>query len=110
MNNEFIKDLQKGVLNSPPLNQKFSPGSPRRYEPPLGLKKHNERIHEESRRVDHYRNLPFTFGKPQKAKGISTYVKCNNCGNITSATTVTVGIICKKCKKFSSVTEVDYDR
>lgn len=110
MNKQYIKNLQKNIVNAPSLQQELPAGTGRRYEPTLGTKKHNERIHRESKRVDHYKNLPFTFRKPPKAKGPSTYVKCNNCGNITLATTVTVGVICKQCNKFSSVTEVDYDR
>lgn len=106
MNNQFIKDLQKNITNSPSLNQELSAGTPRRYEPSLGIGKHNERIHRESKYTDINKNLPFTFRKPLKAKGTPTYVKCDNCGNITSATTITVGIICKNCNKFSSVTEV----
>lgn len=110
MNQQHIKDIQKGVINTPSLNQELPAGTPRRYEPTLGVKKHNERIHRESRHTDHYKNMPFTFSKPPKARGSSIYVKCDNCGNVTSATTITVGIICKKCSKFSSVTEVNCDR
>lgn len=106
MNKEFIKDVQKAVKNTP-LNQKLTPGStPRRYEPVGGLKKHNERIHRESKQADDWKNLPFTFRKPPKPRGRSTYVKCDNCGYITSGTTATVGIVCPECKKFSSVSEV----
>ena len=110
MNKQFIKDLQKGVKNAPTIDQEISPGSVgRRYDPVLGVRKHNERIHRESKYTDDNKKLAFTFGKPPKSRGMSTYVKCNNCGHITSATTVTVGIVCKKCKKFSSVTEVCRD-
>lgn len=110
MNKQYIKDLQKGITNTPSLQQELPAGSGRRYEPTLGTRKHNERIHQESKYTDDHKNLPFTFSKPQKPKGPSTYIKCDNCGNISVATTVTVGIICKKCNKFSSVTEVDCDR
>jgi formylmethanofuran dehydrogenase subunit E len=110
INQQYIKDLQKGITNASSSNQELSAGSGRRYEPSLGTRKHNERIHHESKRADHYKNLPFTFSKPPKARGSLTYVRCNNCGNVTPATTVTVGIICKKCNKFSSVTEVTCDR
>jgi len=110
MNDQYIKDLQKNIVKSQPLQQELPAGTPRRYEPTLGVKKHNERIHNESRYLDHYKNLPFTFSKPHKSKGRTSYVKCDNCGNITPATTVTVGIICKKCNKFSSVKEVTCDR
>ena len=107
MNNEFVKDLKKGVAQSPSLNQILDPGTPRRYEPSSGIKKHRERIHKESRVADEYKNLPFKFRKPPKPKGSMAYLKCNNCGHVTIATTVTVGIICNNCKKFSTVTEVD---
>lgn len=108
MNNEFVKDLSKKILNDGKSTQELSPGTVgRRYEPTLGTAKHNERIHRESRRVDHYKNLPYTFSKPSRPKGRLILIECNNCGNITSGTTVTVGIICKECGKFSTVTEVE---
>lgn len=103
MNNEFFKDVAKHVKNTS-LDQE-SPGQGRRYEPALGEKKHRERIHKESQRADNM-NLPFAFRKPPKPKGRSTYIKCDNCGYITSGTTATCGIVCPECKKFSTVTEV----
>jgi hypothetical protein len=105
MNNEFIKDITKGVKQTS-LNQELPPGSPRRYEPAVGIGKHNEMIHRESKRSDS-KNLPFSFRKPPKARGRQTYVCCDSCGYIISATTVTVGMVCPECKKFSSVTEVE---
>ena len=110
MNNRYIKDLQKGITNTPPLHQELPAGTGRRYEPSLGARKHNERIHQESKYTDDHKNLPFTFSKPPKARGRIAYVKCDNCGHVSSATSITVGIICKECKKFSSVTEVKCDR
>ena len=105
MNSNFNKAVERYV-KSTPLNQELSPGStPRRYEPTGGVNKHNARIHKESKVADS-KNLEFTFRKPHKPKGGSTYVQCNNCGYIISATTVTVGMICPECKKFSTVTEV----
>jgi len=109
MNKQFIKDLNKSMSKST-INQELPAGTPRRYEPTLGTKKHNERIHRESKNTDNHKNLQFSFRKPPKARGISVCVKCDNCGHITSATSITVGIICKNCKKFSSVTEVECDR
>lgn len=110
MNKQFIKDLQKNVAESKVLQQELPAGSTgRRYEPTLGVRKHNERIHRESKNSDDYKNLQFTFKKPPKARGRSIFVKCDNCGNIISATSITVGVICKECKKFSSVTEVECD-
>lgn len=106
MNTQFIKDIQKGITKEP-IKQVLDPGSTdRRYEPASGLRKHRERIHKESRYVDENRNLPFTFSKPPKQKGRSNLISCDNCGFVTSGTTVTVGIVCRNCKKFSTVTEV----
>ena len=108
-----VDQLQRDIskkLKSQPLNQELSPGSTaRRWTPPGGLKKHREKIHQESKFADDNKDLPFTFSKPSKPKGRSTYIKCNNCGYITSGTTVTVGIVCPECKKFSTVTEVEND-
>lgn len=110
VNSNFINDLKKGIRQNP-LNQVLSPGaSPRRYEPVDGITKHNERIHRESKYADDYKNLPFSFSKPPKPRGRTIYIKCNNCGHITVATAVTVGIICNECNKFSTVTEVELDR
>ncbi len=83
------------------------PGAtPRRWEPEGGVKKLNQRIHKESKFADSHKNLPFSFRKPPKAKGRSSIVQCDNCGAFTHGTTMTVGIICKQCNKFSSVSEV----
>ena len=85
----------------------LKPGAtPRRWEPEGGINKLNERIHKESKFADTHKNLPYSFRKPYKPIGRNTAVSCNNCGNITYGTTATVGIICKKCNKFSTVTEV----
>jgi len=108
LNKQYKKDCKKCVLANKSSNQFLSPGTmDRRWIPSGGLRKHNEKIHRESRRADHYENLPFTFSKPNKPKGQSIYVKCNNCGHILSATTITVGIICPACKKFSTVSKVE---
>lgn len=104
MNEQYFKDVAKAVKKTP-LNQELPPGSPRRYEPPGGIGKHNARIHRESKIADS-KNLEFNFRKPPKAVGRSAYVKCDNCGYILSATTATCGVICPECKKFSTVTEV----
>jgi len=109
MNEQFIKDVKKGVKNSH-INQALVPGStPRRYEPAAGVKKHNERIHRESRYADEHKKLPFSFRKPFKPIGRSAYVRCDNCGGLHSGTVATVGIICEACGKFSTVTEVKFD-
>lgn len=105
MNEQFKRDLQKHVKQTP-LDQELSPGTPRRYEPKGGIDKHNARIHRESK-ISDSKNLEFTFRKPPKSKGRSTYIRCDNCGYITSASTATTGMICPECKKFSTVTEVE---
>lgn len=109
MNEQFIKDIAKGI-KSTPLNQELPAGStPRRYEPEIGVKRHNERIHKESKVADDWKNLPFSFSKPSKPKGRSAAVRCDNCGRIIYGTTATVGMICNGCGKFSTVSEVIID-
>ena len=80
------------------------PGAtPRRWEPEGGVKKLNDKIHRESKYADNYKNLPFSFRKPFKPLGKSSLIRCNNCGNLSYGTSSTVGMICSKCKQFSSV-------
>jgi len=107
-NNQFVKDLSKGIKQSDLGGSKeISPGSVgRRYEPEAGVKKHNERIHKESKWADDNRNLPFSFSKPKKAQR-SKIVKCKNCGAIKSVNKNTVGVICSECKQYSAVEEID---
>jgi len=108
MNEQFIKDLTKAVKKTP-INQELPAGTTsRRYEPECGVQKHNERIHRESA-VAEGKNLPFSFRKPLKPMGRNTVVQCDNCGQYISGTTVTVGVICKNCGKFSTVSEVLFD-
>ncbi len=108
MNEQYFKDVSKNIKKEP-IKQILDPGvTSRRYEPISGTKKHNERIHKESRYVDEHKKLPFSFRKPLKPIGKTAYIMCNNCGNISVGTTATVGIICKSCGKFSTVTGVDY--
>jgi len=108
VNSVFKRDLAKGIRNAQ-INKELEPGvTPRRYEPVSGLKKHNERIHRESKLMDG-NNLPFTFRKPPKPIGSTAYIQCDNCGHITVGTTATVGVICVECRTFSSVSEVTFD-
>lgn len=108
MNKNFEKAVKRYVKQTP-LNQELSPGTTgRRYEPNGGVQKHNARIHRESKIADQ-KGLDFSFRKPPKPKGRSAYVKCDNCGYITSGTTATVGIVCPECKNFSTVSEVEDD-
>jgi hypothetical protein len=105
MNKSFVDDLSKAIKNSD-IEQRITPGSVgRRYEPPIGVKKHNERIHKESKYADDNKKLPFSFSKPSKSKK-SKLVKCCNCDNITYASINTIGIICSNCHKYSAVEEV----
>lgn len=85
----------------------LSPGATKpRYEPEGGFKKHKERIQRESKIADDYKNLPFQFSKPKKAKR-HVVVKCKKCGHISSAPKNTIGIICSGCKKYSAVEVLD---
>ena len=84
----------------------LNPGvTKRRWEPEKGVRKLNERIHRESRAVDAYSNLPFTFSKPKKPKR-QNVVECKECGHMTSVPVNTIGMICAECKKYVSVGEV----
>lgn len=110
VNNEFSKDIAKHVKNSDlGSGRELKPGEMgRRYEPTLGVKKHNERIHKESKQMDKYGNLPFSFSKPDFGKGPApSSVQCDNCGRVTSASVNTIGIICRGCNTYSSVTQLN---
>jgi len=78
----------------------------RRWEPEEGVSKLNKRIHKESKFADDNKNLPFSFNKPLKSKVKSSFVKCDNCGNISMGTRYTIGIICRSCGEYSKVSEV----
>jgi len=109
MNEQFVKDITKAVQKTP-IDQELPAGAtPRRYEPECGVQKHNERIHKESGVVD-IKGLPFSFRKPPKPIGRTAVVQCNKCGHITGGTTATIGVICKNCGEFSTVSEVTLDR
>lgn len=85
------------------------PGAtPRRWEPECGITKYNERIHRESKFADDNKNLPFSFRKPPKPISRNALLVCDNCGAYVSGTKATVGVICRECHKFSTVSEV-YD-
>lgn len=99
MSDEFVitEDLGTGEL---------SPGStPRRWEPEEGTKKLNERIHRESKRIDTYSNLEFSFSKP-KRQARKCWKRCYNCGKASYVSINTVGMICSSCHKYVSVREV----
>lgn len=104
MNRELNRDIKKG-LGETNIGE-LTPGvTGRRYEPPSGVNKHNERIHRESKYLDACGNLPFTFSKP-KREARNKHVACSNCGYIASVQKDTVGMICSECKTYSSVKEV----
>jgi len=84
------------------------PGADRRWEPEGGVRKHNERIHRESKEVDRYSNLPFTLSKPQKPKKHIDVV-CDACGYCVRVPKNTVGMICLSCKKYSSVKAIEQE-
>ena len=97
------KDNHFGSLGTSELR----PGvTPRRWEPEGGVNSLNKRIHKESKFADDNKNLPFSFKKPPKTGGRLVLVRCDNCGNVSNGTKTTVGIICNKCNKFSTVSEV----
>lgn len=98
------KHLKKSNLGG---SKELSPGSTgRRYEPASGVKKHNERIHKESKYMDDNKKLPFTFSKPKKSQK-TKLVKCKNCGDIKRVNKNTVGVICESCKQYSGVEEIN---
>ncbi len=83
------------------------PGTtPRRWEPECGVKKLNEKIHKESKFADDHKKLPFSFRKPKKPMGAGAVLVCDNCGSPIYGTVATVGVICRSCNKFSTVSEV----
>lgn len=97
----YVKDAAKTITKKE-HSQEVSPGHGRRYEPAVGLKKHNERIHKESKIADS-KNLPFSFRKPQKPVGSSVGLECPNCGNYIVVNTKTVAVICSSCKKLFKI-------
>lgn len=82
--------------------QELSPGAKRRWEPEGGIKKHNERIHKESKQFDK-KDLPFTFRKPKKSLGSATYIECPYCSKGLSITSKTVMVVCSGCSKLIKI-------
>ena len=110
VNGEFVKDLSKAIIKSDLGGSKELPAgeTPRRYEPTLGINKHNERIHKESAQMDKHGNLPFTFSKPNTgSKARKTVIKCDNCGKVLLGNVNTIGIVCSGCNTYSSVTQIE---
>lgn len=105
VNDTFKKDIAKFVEKST-VSTELPPGSPRRYEPNVGLAKHNKRIHTESAYADKYKNLPFTFSKPEKSKPLKLKL-CGNCEQEVFVHKNCVGIVCRHCGKYSPIKEVE---
>jgi hypothetical protein len=106
VNEAFKKDLNKFVANST-ASTELPAGSPRRYEPEMGISKHNEKIHRENSHSTRHQNLPFTFSKPVKNK--PTIVKvCSSCDSPVYVHKNCVGIVCRTCGIYSTVKEIEY--
>lgn len=87
----------------------LAPGStPRRWIPEGGVRKHNERIHRESKYADDNKNLPFTFSKPKKGKKTDDF-GCAECGRVFSASVSTVMVVCPDCKKVTKAVRITED-
>jgi hypothetical protein len=105
VNSQFEADVRKGLSNIN-FNQELPPGTPRRWEPECGTTRLEERIRKETAYAIDNKKLPFSVQKPPKPRGYSVLISCDNCGYVTYGTNITTGIICPKCKTFSSVTVV----
>ena len=104
MNDEYSKNVAKH-LKKQNMGELAPGATARRYEPKEGLSNLNKRIHRESTYTDKYKDMPFSFSKPKKAK--KSVVKiCANCKEPVSVNKDTVGVICRSCKIFSKVEEV----
>lgn len=84
----------------------IAPGSAdRRYDPEIGLGKHRERIHRESKRSDE-KNLPFTFSKPKRGSPSNVLYECEECGDELFSGKNTFMVICTTCKAVRKVVKV----
>jgi len=107
VNSALSDDINKHMAKTT-ISTELEPGSPRRFEPNEGVGNLNKRIHKESAFVDKYKDMPFSFGKPQFATEKKHVVKlCGNCKAPVSVATNCVGVICRKCNTYASVIEVD---
>ena len=77
----------------------------RRWIPEGGIKRHNEKIHRESKIADDYKNLPFTFSKPPRNKRHGWF-ECVECGKIISASINTDMCVFSNCKKATKVEKI----
>lgn len=84
----------------------LSPGSVgRRYVPDEGEQKLRGRIHKESKYIDNYGKLPYSFSKPPRIKKQRMYVCCE-CGNVLQAPINTIMVVCSNCGKAAKVKEL----
>ena len=84
----------------------LDPGSTkRRWIPDGGLNNHRDKIHRESKFVDDYKNLPFSFSKPQRNKKTVLF-KCIECGRYLYAPINTFMCGCPVCKKATKVERI----
>jgi len=81
----------------------------RRYEPEGGMKNLRTKIGKDIKHDRHRKDLPFSFGKPTKSRGHNMVVSCDICGYVSTVNNNTVGKICSKCNKFSTVSEVPFE-
>ena len=77
----------------------------RRWVPEGGVKKHNEKIHKESKFADDHKKLPFNFSKPAKDKKTADF-ECVECGRVFGAPINTIMCACPVCKKATKVEKV----
>ena len=110
VNDQLIKDMTKALDKSDLGGSKeLEPGvTPRRYEPASGINKHNERIHKESAQMDKHGKLPFSFSKPYTgSKARRATLQCDNCGKFSGGNVNTIGIVCRGCGEYSSVSPIE---
>lgn len=72
--------------------------------PEKGLRKHQEKIHRESKIADQ-KNLPFTFSGPKRS-GKQIWFRCVECDHVFLASKNTVMVICRECKKLTKVERI----
>jgi hypothetical protein len=82
--------------------------SDRRWLPDIGERKHNEKIHRESKIADDYKNLPFKFSKPKKDKRYTRF-ECIECSGVLFAPINTIMCVCHNCKKTTKVEKLNQD-
>ncbi len=85
----------------------LSPGvTGRRWIPEGGERKHNEKIHRESKFADDHKNLLFELsGPPRRGKHI--LYECVECGHRLSARKNIVMVVCSGCKKATKVVRIN---